>query len=70
MANNRQFNVLDGLAIWSAMIGYLNFEENVSQSQMQDTVNDAINTIQGHLEMQDKKLDLILERIGGSINDK
>lgn len=52
------------------MIGYLNFEENVSQSSMQDAVNDAISTIQEHLEIQDKKLDLILERMGGSINDK
>lgn len=64
---NKQLSILDALAVWSAMIGYLNFEENVSQSAMQDTVNDAINVIQGHLESQDKKLDLILERMGGDI---
>lgn len=53
------------LTIVSFAIGLQNLEENVSQNQMQETVQKAVSEIHMHLEMQDNKIDEILRRIGG-----
>lgn len=61
MYYNGEFDLLDSLTVVSFMIGLLNYEENLGQSQMQDMLNDVINTINNHLVLQDKKIDRILE---------
>ena len=62
---DRQFDILDALTILGFIIGYKNYEENVDQNTMQDAVQKAVNLINEHLEMQDNKLDLIIEKLGG-----
>ena len=62
---DRQFDILDALTILGFIIGYKNYEENVDQNTMQDAVQKAGNLINEHLEMQDNKLDLIIEKLGG-----
>jgi hypothetical protein len=63
--NNREIDFLDILTLVDFYISVLNYNENISQSQMQDTVNDAIEIIQDHLKKQDQKIDRIIELLKG-----
>ena len=66
--NNDEDNFLGLLTIIGFAIGVQNLQENVSQSQMQNTVKEAVSEIHRHLEMQDDKIDKIikiLEEKGG-----
>lgn len=60
----RQFDVIDALAIVGFLIGYKNYEENVDQTTMQNTVKMAVSSIQEHLEEQDAKINRILRILG------
>ena len=67
-----QLSVVDILSIMSFVIGLMNFEENLTQSDKQDLVdqfNDKaeylLKEIHDHLEQQDQKIDWILQRVGG-----
>lgn len=62
---NNENNFLDILAIISFVIAVQNLEENVSQSQMQETVRKAVTEIHEHLEIQDSKIDEILKILKG-----
>lgn len=55
-----QFSILDAIAIVSFLVGLANYSENVGQSQLQDTVNNAVLDIHKHLKAQDEKLNLVL----------
>lgn len=66
MENNNNF--LDLVNIASFVLGVMNLQENLTQSDKQDIVDrldkesDVIlNKIHDHLEEQDKKIDRILE---------
>ena len=65
---NGQFTFLDSIAIVSFIIGLLNYEENLTQSdkqELEDELNRKIDgllkEIHSHLELQDKKIEEILE---------
>lgn len=60
----RQFDVIDALAIVGFLIGYKNYEENVDQTTMQNTVKMAVSSVQEHLEEQDAKINRILRILG------
>ena len=60
----RQFDVIDALAIIGFLIGYKNYEENVDQTTMQNTVKMAVTSVQEHLEEQDAKINRILRILG------
>lgn len=62
---SKQFDVLDALTILGFVIGYKNYEENVDQNTMQNAVQSAVNLINEHLQMQDEKLDIIIDKLGG-----
>ena len=66
-------NLLDSLALVGFVIGLANYDENVSQSQVQELVNTALTDIHNHLQEQDiklqsieQKLDQILEVVNGN----
>lgn len=61
MSNNQNF--LDVLSIISFAIGLANYEENVDQSAMSETVNAAVEDIHQHLNEQDVKLSKIMEKL-------
>lgn len=65
MSNNKQWEAIDVLSVISFLIGWFNFFENVGQSTMQDAIQDAVMDIHEHLEEQDKKMDAIIEMLGG-----
>lgn len=64
MRQQRQFDVIDALAIIGFLIGYKNYEENVDQTTMQNTVKTAVSSVQEHLEEQDAKINRILRILG------
>ena len=63
MNKGENLSFLDLLSVLSFIIGYANYEENVDQSAMQETVNKAVKDIHNHLAIQDAKLNKILEVI-------
>ena len=65
MAVYGQYSILDFIAVVGFLIGVVNYEENVDQTTMQDTVQKAVNLINMHLEEQDNKIDKIIEMLGG-----
>lgn len=68
--NNRQFDILDILNILSFVIGVKNLNENLSQNTAEDLLSSVVKEIHGHLSEQDRKIDLILEKLGVDYNDE
>ncbi len=68
--DNRQFDILDILNILSFVIGVKNLNENLSQNTAGDLLSSAVTEIHGHLSEQDRKIDLILEKLGVDYNDE
>lgn len=52
-------NLLDTLALVGFVIGLANYDENVSQSQVQALIDKALTDIHNHLQDQDIKLQSI-----------
>ena len=70
MTDNGQLDFLDILTVMSFVIGLINLDENVTQSDKQELQHDLadkadmlLQEIHNHLEMQDIKLDHILKRL-------
>lgn len=68
--DNGEFTFLDIITLVSFYIGIMNYDENLTQSDKQELENQLsnkidllLNEIHGHLEMQDKKIDYIIERL-------
>lgn len=70
MGENRfNQNIMDAMAIVSFVIGLANYNENIGQTDLQEVVNGAIEDIHRHLQMQDNKIDMILEMLGRYDNE-
>lgn len=63
-SSNRKDAVLDAMAIVSFLVGMANYEENITQSQLQETAKSIMSDIHSHLKEQDDKIDRILELLG------
>lgn len=68
---DRNLGVLDALNIVSFVIGCLNYEENLTQSDKQELLSELGNKtdlllgeIHKHLEKQDKDINKIMEVLG------
>ena len=48
------------MALIGFLIGVANYEENITQSDLQEAMKSALKDIHEHLEMQDNKIDDIL----------
>lgn len=70
MDDRQQFDILDILNILSFIIGVKNLNENLSQGTAGDLLSVAVNEIHNHLAEQDRKIDLILEKLGVDHNDE
>lgn len=70
MDDKQQFDILDILNILSFIIGVKNLNENLSQNTAGDLLSVAVKEIHGHLSKQDKKIDLILKKLGVDYNDE
>lgn len=65
-----QFDILDILNILSFIIGVKNLNANLSQNTAGDLLSAAVKEIHGHLSEQDRKIDLILKKLGVDYNDE
>lgn len=70
MDENAQFTIMDVLNILSFIIGIKNLNENLSQNTAGDLLSAAVNEIHDHLSEQDRKLNIIMEKLGVNYNDE
>jgi hypothetical protein len=72
MSNEGIFNqrILDAMAYIGFVIGLANYGENLDQTKAQELLDNALDEIHGHLAVQDRKIDSILEILGGDINEE
>ena len=68
--NTSNIEFLDILNILSFIIGIKNLNKNLSQSKAADLLSAAIDDIHKHLSEQARKIELILDILGGSNNEK
>lgn len=68
--DNKQLDILDILNILSFVIGVKNLNENLSQNTAGDLLSSAVKELHEHLSEQDRKIDLILEKLGVDYNDQ
>ena len=58
MSRNNGF--YDAMAMTSFLLGMANYNENISQSQLQEIAKSIIKDIHDHLQQQDDKIDYII----------
>ena len=68
--NNEQLSFIDLLSIMSFCIGLMNLDINITQEDVDSQTQTILNELHGHLEMQDIKLDNIIERLERLENEK
>ena len=56
-------NLLDALTLVGFVIGLANYDENVSQSQVQELIDKALGDIHSHLQDQDLRLQSIENKL-------
>ena len=62
----RNNGLYDAMAITSFLLGMANYNENVTQSSLQETAKRIIKDIHSHLQQQDDKIDYIIKMLEGS----
>lgn len=62
--DNGELTFLDAVSIISFIIGLQNLDINLTQDDLSKEADRLLNEIHKHLEDQDKKLDLILDKLG------
>ena len=67
---NKELSFIDLLSIASFVVGLINLEENLTQGDKQDLQDDLarqtdllLQEVHGHLEEQDKKLEMIMKAV-------
>lgn len=63
MNENEQLSFIDLLSIMSFLIGVMNLDLNVTAEDIDSQTQTLLNEIHAHLEIQDNKLDNIIERL-------
>ena len=66
---DRGLSILDAIAIVSFLVSLANYSENVTQSQLQETIQVAMSDIHKHLHQQDEKLDKLLSVLEKGVNN-
>lgn len=61
MVDNRKSNIFDAMMVVGFLIGLANYDENITQSDLQDMMKCMLKEVHKHLEEQDNKIDNILE---------
>lgn len=64
----RNNGLYDAMAITSFLLGMANYNENVTQSGLQETAKGIIKDIHSHLQQQDNKIDYIINMLEGGQN--
>ena len=76
LIGNNQLEFLDLLNIASFCIGLMNLDQNLTQndkqeleSQFNTKVDQLLKEIHAHLQEQDNKIDIIMKKMGVTVND-
>lgn len=56
---------LDAMSFIGFLIGVANYQENLTQNDVQDIIKGALGDVHEHLEEQDNKIDHIIELLEG-----
>lgn len=59
--DNRKSNMFEAMTVVGFLIGLANYDENITQSDLQDMMKCMLKDVHEHLEEQDNKIDKILE---------
>ena len=70
MSGRNNFDFLDALSAVSFLIAVANYKENLGQTSVQEVAQDIMNSINGHLQEQDAKIDKIYEYIRRKENEE
>ena len=70
MNEREQLSFIDLLSIMSFLIGVMNLDLNVTAEDIDSQTQTLLNEIHTHLELQDNKLDNIIERLEKLENEK
>lgn len=70
MNDREQLSFIDLLSIMSFCIGVMNLDLNVTAEDIDNQTQTLLNEVHTHLEMQDNKLDNIIERLERLENGK
>ena len=71
MANNnvrQEISALDVVSVMGTMLGIMTYDKVITKDDLEKNMHNMLKDIHNHLEEQDKKLDLILNKIGGDVN--
>lgn len=71
MANNnvrQEISALDVVSVMGTMLGIMTYDKVITKDDLEKNMHNVLIDIHNHLEEQDKKLDLILNKIGGDVN--
>lgn len=71
MANNnvqQEISALDIVSVMGTMLGIMTYDKVITKDDLEKNMHNMLIDIHNHLEEQDKKLDLILNKIGGDVN--
>lgn len=61
MVDNRKSNIFEAMTVVGFLIGLANYDENITQSDLQDMMKCMLKDVHEHLEEQDNKIDNILK---------
>ena len=71
MANNnvrQEISALDVVSVMGTMLGIMTYDKVITKDDLEKNMHNMLIDIHNHLEEQDKKLYLILNKIGGDVN--
>lgn len=71
MANNnvqQEISALDIVSVMGTMLGIMTYDKVITKDDLGKNIHRMLIDIHNHLEEQDRKLDLILNKIGGDVN--
>lgn len=71
MANNnvqQEISALDIISVMGTMLGIMTYDKVITKNDLNENIHSMLNNIHNHLQEQDRKLDLILSKMGGDVN--
>lgn len=71
MANNnvqQEISALDIISVMGTMLGIMTYDKVATKDDLNENIHSMLNNIHNHLQEQDRKLDLILNKMGGDVN--
>lgn len=72
MTNNnvqQEISALDIISVMGTMLGIMTYDKVITKNDLNENIHSMLNNIHNHLQEQNRKLDLILSKMGGDVNE-